>query len=96
MKTHTNNKRIEVSGAWPALSPTRPRCALARFCCNVASKQSEDGRRGRIIVSRLAEREPLKISDGDLCCSLSPGDRVRVRASVKTDFGFRISDFGFC
>src|SRR5208337_698337 len=37
-------------------------------------------RRGRIIVNRLAKRARLKISSGDLCCSLSPGERVRVRA----------------
>jgi hypothetical protein len=68
--TTNDNKLIEVSGGWSALTP-----ALSP-------------RRGRIIVSRSAKRARLEISSGDLYCSFSPGERVRVRASVPTDFGF--------
>ena len=75
--TRKNNKRIEMSGDWSALTP-----ALSP-------------RRGRIIVSRSAKRVWLKISKGDLCCSLSPGERVRVRADVRTHFEFQSSEFGF-
>jgi len=39
-------------------------------------------RRGRMIASRRANQAAMKISTDDLCCSLSPGERVRVRASV--------------
>ena len=72
-----DNKRIEMSGAWSALTP-----ALSP-------------RRGGIIVSRSVKRALFKISRGVLCCYLSPGERVRVRASVPVHFGLRISDFGF-
>jgi hypothetical protein len=77
MTTHNDNKRIEVSGAWPALTP-----ALSP-------------RRGRIIVSRAAKQARLEISSGDLCCSLSPGERVRVRAGVPIYFEFRPLESGF-
>ena len=73
-----DNKRIEVSGAWSALT-----LALSP-------------RRGRIVVNRLARRAPLEISGSDLCCSLSLGERVRVRASVPSYFKFQLSESGFC
>jgi len=52
-------------------------------------------RRGRIIVSRSVKRDWLKVSKGDLTRSLSPGERVRVRADVRTYFEFWHSAFGF-
>jgi hypothetical protein len=75
--TTNDNKRIEVSGAWSALTP-----ALSP-------------RRGRTVVSQSAKKAQWEISSGDLCCSLSPGERVKVRAGVPSDFGFRPSEFGF-
>ena len=45
-------------------------------------------RRGRIIVSRSANQARLEISSDDLCCSLSPGERVRARAGVSIYLGF--------
>gem|GEM_PF-1405823 len=72
-----DNKRIEVSGGWSALTP-----ALSP-------------RRGRIVVSRLAKQAWLGISRGDLCCSLSRGERVRARASVPVHFEFRPSELDF-
>jgi hypothetical protein len=41
----------------PALSPTRLRCATARFRLTVASKRSEAGRRGGIV-----RRLPVRVS----------------------------------
>jgi len=52
-------------------------------------------RRGRIIVSRSAKQTWLEISSDDLCCSLSPGERVRARADVPFHFEFQRSEFGF-
>ena len=52
-------------------------------------------RRGRIIVSKSAKRIWLKISKGDLSCSLSPGERVRVRANVRTHFEFKFLEEAF-
>ena len=52
-------------------------------------------RRGRIIVSWSANQARLEISSGDLCCSLSPGERNRVRADVPIYLEFRHSAFGF-
>jgi hypothetical protein len=49
-------KKLESTLAiTPALSPTRLHCATARFRFKVASKRSEDGRRGGI-VRRLPVR----------------------------------------
>jgi hypothetical protein len=77
MKTYIDNKRIKVSGDWPALAP-----ALSP-------------RRGRIVVSRSAKQARLEIASGVLCCSLSPGERVRARAGVPIHFEFRPVEFGF-
>jgi hypothetical protein len=54
-------------------------------------------RRGRIIASRSVKRVRLRVSKGDLSCSLSPGERerVRVRADVRTHFEFQSSEDGF-
>jgi len=74
MMMFAHNKRIEVSGGTSALTP-----ALSP-------------RRGRI-VRRCSERREAEVArsafgkDGVADrCSLSPGERVRVRASVKTNF----------
>jgi pyruvate/2-oxoacid:ferredoxin oxidoreductase beta subunit len=75
--TTDDNKRIEVSGGWSALTP-----ALSWG-------------RGRIVVSRSAKQARLEISSDDLCCSLSPGERVRARADVSINIEVRHSAFGF-
>jgi len=52
-------------------------------------------RRGRTVVRRLAKRVPLEISGGNLCYSLSLGERVRVRASVPIHFKFWVLESEF-
>jgi len=74
MRTHLNNKRIEVSGGGttaltPALSPRRGRIVRRIFeCCEFAVARSAS------VKLETAKR-----------CSLSPGERVRVRASARTN-----------
>ena len=74
MKTRNDMKRFEVSGGkfalTPALSPRRGRI-VRRFT------------RCRVSVKSPATSEQHEAAN---CCSLSSGERVRVRASVKTNF----------
>jgi len=72
MRTN-DNKRIEVSDDWTALTP-----ALSP-------------RRGRIVVSRLANQARLAISSGDLCCSSPRGEGLGEGGRSHL---FRISAFG--
>jgi hypothetical protein len=74
MKTRNEIKRFEVIGGTtaltPALSPRRGRI-VRRFT------------RCRVSVKSPATSEQHEAAN---CCSLSSGERVRVRASVKTNF----------
>jgi hypothetical protein len=77
MKTRNDMKRFEVSGGkfalTPAISPRRGRI-VRRFMEKLAT-----GFAGR----------PTAKPEAHNGCPLSSGERVRVRASVKTHFGFR-------
>jgi hypothetical protein len=74
MRTRDDIKRFKVSdgnsGLTPALSPMRGRIFRRLTRCRVAEKSMET-------------LERTNAANG---CSLSPGERVRVRASVKTNF----------
>jgi hypothetical protein len=67
-------ERFEVSGGWlaftPDFSPRRGRILHRLTRCRVSGKSSPT----------------LEQPEAAICCSLSPGERTRVRASVKTNF----------
>jgi hypothetical protein len=81
--TTNNNKRIEVSGAWsaltPALSPRRGRI-VRRLPANQVTEICNAVQEFSKAVNR---------------CPLSTGERVRVRASVPLHYKFWPEKFSF-